>query len=123
MSIIMQVGIIFGLCFIGNVVASIMPIPIPGSIIGMGLMLILLGTKFLKVKQVEDVSGFLLRNMAFFFIPAGVSIMESFSVIKDKIGVLLLICVLTTIITFGVTGLTAKAIIKYQEKPRRRKDV
>ena len=121
MHVMVQIGIVFSLCILGEAVVSILSIPIPGNIIGMILLLILLALKWIKIKHIQDISNFLLRNMAFFFIPAGVGIIENFEMMKGQLVSILLVCLLSTVITFAVTGLTAEAIIHYQEK-RRTKD-
>ena len=54
--------------------------------------------------------------MAFFFIPAGVGIMEYADELLPYLLPLLLICVITTILTFAASALTAKLIIFLQEK-------
>lgn len=120
-SILLQTAIIFALYFMGEGIATLLPITIPGNIIGMLLMFIGLLLKWIKVKHVQTVGRFLLSHMAFLFIPAGVSIIESIELIQDDWFKILIVCVLTTIITFAATGLTAKAVIRLQEGWTRKK--
>ena len=42
--------------------------------------------------------------MAFFFVPAGVSIINYFDILKSTVLQLLVICVVSTIVTFAVTA-------------------
>ncbi|MHC1747957.1 MAG: CidA/LrgA family protein [Cellulosilyticaceae bacterium] len=118
MNIMRQIAILFLICILGQGLSHFLPIPIPGSVIGMLLLLGLLLMKWVKIKHVETVGHFLLKNMAFFFIPAGVSVMENYAALQGKIIVLLLICIMTTIITFGATGIAVKMVIGLQEKTR-----
>ena len=120
-SILLQTAIIFALYFMGEGIATLLPITIPGNIIGMLLMFVGLLLKWIKVKHVQTVGRFLLSHMAFLFIPAGVSIIESIELIQDDWFKILIVCVLTTIITFAATGLTAKAFIRLQEGWKRKK--
>lgn len=122
MKIMRQIAILFFICILGQGVSQVLPIPIPGSIIGMLLLLALLLSHWIKINEVEVVGNFLLSNMAFFFIPVGVSVMESYDVLQGKIVILLLVCILTTIITFGATGLAVQCVVTLQEKKRRQKD-
>ena len=94
--ILLQIGIFFGVCLVGELVASVLPLPIPASIIGMILMFILLCTHILHPKHIEKKSDFLLSNMAFFFVPAGVGILEHYDSVKNVIFPLLAVCVITT---------------------------
>lgn len=118
--ILLQLGIIFGVYLMGEGLAMLLPITIPGNIIGMLLMFILLALKWLKMKYVQTVGKFLLGHMAFLFIPAGVSIIESIALVKDDWFKILMVCVLTTFITFAVTGLTAKGVIALQEREKKK---
>ena len=70
----------------------------------------------LKVEHVREKSDFLLSNMAFFFVPAGVSIMNYFDVMRGTVCKLLLICLITTVLTFGATALSIRAVLRLQER-------
>lgn len=120
-NILVQVGMIFGIYLMGEGIATLLPIAIPGNILGMLLMFLSLVLKWVKLQQVETVGRFLIKYMAFLFIPASVSIMESFKLIKDDWFKIMLICILTTFITFAATGLTAKYVISVQERIRAHK--
>lgn len=72
MKIIKQVGIIFSICCISVLIEQYLPFAFPASVIGMILLFLLLLTGLLKIDHIREKSDFLLANMAFFFIPAGV---------------------------------------------------
>lgn len=80
-------------------------IPIPGSVIGMIILLIALLTGVVKLSHIEEISNFLLDHLAFFFIPAGVGLLSVLGVIKDSWYLILLLSFFTTIIVMAVTGL------------------
>lgn len=122
MIILRELLIIFSIVIAGDLIASLLPIPIPGNILGMLLLLILLWKKILVPEKIRHVSQFLLVNMAFFFIPAGVGVMKNIHLIEGRIVQVLFICIVSTVITFGVTGLTAQGVIKYQEKKKGEKN-
>ena len=63
------------------------------------------------MEHIREKSDFLLSNMAFFFIPAGVSIINYFDVLAGNVGKLLLICLFTTILTFAVTAWTIRGVL------------
>ena len=122
MKILQQIAIVFALCLIGEGIASIMPIPIPSSVISMVLMLILLTTKVIKVDKLEEISSFLLKNMPFFFIPPTVMVIENTDLFKGNVAILLFIGIVTTIITFVVTITTVQFIMRLQENRERKND-
>ena len=102
--IICQIAIIFTICWISQIVEAVLPFPFPASVIGMVLLLILLLVRALKVDHIREKSDFLLSNMAFFFIPAGVSIINYFDILAGSLVPLLVICLVSTLLTFPVTA-------------------
>lgn len=116
MKMMLQIGVVFGICLVGQTISVFLPIAVPGSVISMVLLFLLLFFKVLKVDHIRKKADFLLQNMAFFFIPAGVGILANFASIKDYILPLLAVVVLTTFITFGATALTVQGVIAVQER-------
>ena len=120
MKIIYQIGIIFALCWVSEIIEGFLPFAFPASVIGMILLFILLAFRVLKVEHIREKSDFLLSNMAFFFIPAGVSIINYFDVLKGNVGKLLLICFLTTILTFATTAWTIRGVLRLQNRGKKK---
>ena len=116
MNLIMQIGVIFVICMIGEGIAMLLPISFPSSVISMILLFIFLLSKVLKPHHVHEKTNFLLKNMAFFFIPAGVTIMENYEFIKGSIFQLLIISLVTLILTFAATAYTVKGVIMLQNR-------
>ena len=84
------------------------------------LLLVLLVSGLIKDEQLSQVGDYLLANMAFFFIPAGVGILESYALILDKLPQILLICLLSTVITFFATAYTVKGMVRILGKKEER---
>lgn len=120
MKIIKQVGIIFSICWLGVVIEKLLPFAFPASVIGMILLLFCLLTGTLKIDHIREKSDFLLSNMAFFFIPAGVNVINYLDILKANWLPLLVICVLTTVITFGATVYSIRFTIWLLHRGRRR---
>ncbi|PJN90429.1 CidA/LrgA family protein [Bacillus sp. mrc49] len=70
-----QLTVLLVICKLGYYLADLCHLPIPGNVIGMILLFILLQTKVLKVEWIELASGFLVKHLAFFFIPISISLM------------------------------------------------
>lgn len=115
MKIIKQVGIIFLVCWLSEVIEAIMPFAFPASVIGMVLLLICLLVGVLKIEHIQEKADFLLENMAFFFIPAGVSIINYFGVLKNSAVQLIIICAVSTVVTFVVTAWSVKLTVRCME--------
>ncbi len=123
LKIITQVGIIFGVCWAAQIVEQALPLAFPASVIGMILMFLLLAFRVLKVDHIREKSDFLLGNMAFFFIPAGVSIINYFDVLKDWVFQLIFICIVTTVITFAVTAYSMRFVMYLMARFSEKKEV
>ena len=120
MKIIKQIGIIFAVCWLSQVVEQALPFAFPASVIGMVLLFACLVTGLLRIEHIQEKADFLLENMAFFFIPAGVSIINYFDVLKGNVGKLLLICFLTTILTFATTAWTIRGVLRLQNRGKKK---
>lgn len=116
MKIIKQIGIIFTICWLSQVLEYLLPFAFPSSVLGLILLLIALLTGVLRLEHIQEKSDFLLSNMAFFFIPAGVSMMNYFQVFKSTLIPFLVIIVLTTIFTFGVTVFSIRVTVKFMQR-------
>lgn len=112
MKIIKQIGIVFAVCWLSVLVEKILPFAFPASVIGMILLFICLLSGALKIEHIQEKSDFLLENMAFFFIPAGVSIINYFDVLKNSVIQLIVICVVSTVVTFAVTAYSVMFTIR-----------
>ena len=111
MKIIQQIGIIFGICWVSQVIESLLPISFPASVISMILVFLFLCTGLLKVDHIREKSDFLLSNMAFFFIPAGVNIINYLDILKSNAIPLIIICVVSTAVTFAATASSIRLTI------------
>lgn len=104
MKILSQIGIIFAICWISTLIESVLPFPLPASVIAMLFLLVLLAVRVLRPEHVQEKSDFLLGNLQFFFIPATVGIMNYVDVLRENLVVLPVICAVSTVATFAVTA-------------------
>lgn len=116
MKILEQTAVIFGIYCLSVMISSVVPINLPASITSMVLLFLLLVYKVIKVEQMADVADYLLKNMAFFFIPAGVGIIQYFDLLRENAFVIVFICVITTFITFFTTALAVSWVIKLMKR-------
>lgn len=115
MKYIMQVLIILGFTFLGEVLAYAIPFPIPAAIYGILLMLIALGTGMLKTNHVKDASSFLISIMPILYVPACVRILEFWGVISKNLTAIITITVVSTFLVFAVSALVTQQLMKKKE--------
>lgn len=111
-----EFGIILLINYIGIFISSLLNIPIPGSIVGMLLLLFLLYFKIINLKLIENVSTLILANMAIFFIPPTMRILDLMHLIKGDFIKIIILMMLTTFITMGVTGKIVDVLIKVMNR-------
>lgn len=112
MKYIKQVLIILGFTCLGEVLAQIIPFPIPAAIYGIVLMLIALGTGILKTGHVKESADFLISIMPVLYVPACVRILEYWGVISQNIAGILTVVIVSTFLVFAVSALVTQRIMQ-----------
>jgi holin-like protein len=113
-----QLAIILVICFIGEAINRILHIPIPGNVIGMVILLIALLSGLIKLEAIEGVAEFMLKYLAFFFVPAGIALISSLNILKANFFPLIAVILLSTIIVLVVTGLTVQLLKRGKNSER-----
>ena len=116
MKIFKQLLIILSINFAGEFLSRWLSLPLPGSITGMLLLLVLLLTGVLKEKHIAETADFMLDHMAFFFIPAGVGVMVSYKYLQGSFIDALSVIVISTLLVMAATALVTQLIIKSKKK-------
>lgn len=79
-----QLALLLACCVGGNLISALLHGALPGNVLGLTLLLVLLICRAVKLHHVEDTADFLLQNMAFFFLPACLGILDIFADIKAR---------------------------------------
>ena len=116
MKYIRQIAIIMLIAFIGEVLNHLIPLPIPASIYGIVIMLLLLTTGLLKVESVKETSAFLIEIMTITFIPATAGLMDSFHLLSGSLAAYVVILVVSTYAVMIVSGRVSQAVIRREKK-------
>jgi holin-like protein len=106
-----QFTIIVSILAIAYILEVGLSLPIPASIIGMLILLILLLTKIIKLKQVEGISDLLQREITLFLLPLSIGIIGSIELFEGKFLLTILIVVISTIISIFTTAIIMKFML------------
>ena len=112
MVLLRQAGLVLAVLFLGELISRGTGIPVPGNVMGMMLMLAALITGLIKLEMISKVSDFLLKHLAFFFIPAGVGLINSLDLLGAQWMGILAVTLLSTVLVMGVTGLTVQWLVR-----------
>ena len=114
-----QFGIILAVTCVGDFLNFALPLPIPGSIYGLVIMLILLITGVIKIYQVKDSAEFLIDIM---FIPAAVGLLVAWGDLRPVLLPVLVTTVASTVIVMAVTGRVSQAVMRFRKRETSKTD-
>ena len=120
MKLLKQIGLVFGLCWISQCIEKVLPFTFPASVIAMILLLAFLLLRLVKIEHVREKSDFLLGNLPFFFIPATVGIMNYKDLIFNNWVAFLVVCAVSTVVTFAATAWAVQLTMKLIDGRKRR---
>jgi holin-like protein len=103
--------------FLGEMFSFLIHGFIPGSVIGMILLFLCLFFKILKPDNIKDVSTVITKNMAVFFVPAGVGLMVYVELFSKSMATIITAIAVSTVLTIITVGLIQESF----EKSRTRK--
>ena len=88
----------------GIFLSSLLPIAIPGSIIGMLILFFLLALQILPAQWVNPGCNILIRYMALLFVPIGVGVMQYWDLLRAQFGPVVVSCAISTLVVFLVVS-------------------
>lgn len=83
MKYLKQISILFGVSILGDILHVFLPIRIPSSMLGLGILVLLLMTKTIAVEEIEATANFFLSFMPVLFVPATFELIEKWSLFKS----------------------------------------
>ena len=115
---IRQCAILFGCLALGELIVYFTGVKLPSSIIGMLLLTLLLKIGWIKLEWVNEVAGFLVSTLPFYFVPAGVAVMLYFDLIAASFWPIVVASAVSTVLVLIVTGWTHQLIRNKSRKTR-----
>ena len=102
-------------CFVAALIGNF----VPGSVIGMILLFCALSLKWVRPGHVKKVSMFLLDTMMLFFIPVGVGLITSYTLLSRYMLAIIVASLVSTVLVIAVVGLVEQ---KLESKKRSKKE-
>ncbi len=116
MKYIFQFLIIGAFYYAGELLHTLLPLPVPAAVYGLVLLFTALCTGILKLEQIEETADFLLGIMAIMFIPPAVGIVKLLDILADSWWKIVVICILTTFTTIAITGHVAQLLVRLRSR-------
>ena len=117
---LLQITIIAAVSLAGEILNQLIPLPIPGSIYGLVIMLLLLYFGVIEERHVKDVSSWLLSLMPVMFIGPTVGLIVTFDSYKDFLIPIAVTVTLSTVLVMGVTGVVSQQLIRLTDRVRQK---
>ena len=113
---VLQICLLVLFSLLGQALAQLLGLPVPGGVIGMALVLALLATRRLRVRNVHRGASWLLGEMLLFFVPAVMSLLDH----REFLGVLgaklLAVILLGTAMVMVGTALTIDLCYRWMNR-------
>lgn len=101
---------------LGEGLHAVLPLPIPAAIYGLALLFVALQFKLLPVSEVHDAGSFLLAIMPVLFVAPAVNLVSCWDLINPVWLPLLILIVLSTLVTFALSGKVTQLLMPKEEK-------
>lgn len=106
---------ILAFCFLGEVLHTLLPLPVPASIYGLALLLIALRAGAVRLEQVRDTARFLIAVFPLLFVPGAAGIMELGAVLRALWLPAVLAVALVTVLVMAAAGRVTQAVAGRKE--------
>lgn len=116
MKYIRQFAIILVISFVGELIHYFVPLPIPASIYGFVILLVLLMSKKLHLNSVKATADLLIEIMPMMFIPAAAGLINSWDMIKPRLIPYIVVMVVSLVVVMLAAGRATQAILRKGKK-------
>lgn len=104
--------VLLGFQLAGEVIARSFAVPIPGPVIGAGMLAAVLLIRGGPGQQVSTVAGTVLRNLSLMFVPAAVGVIEYRAVFAAYGVKVVITLIVSTVLALAVTALTFRLVAR-----------
>jgi len=110
--LVFHILVLYGFVIVGNWLQDFLHLPLPGSIIGLLVLLAVLSLKVFQLEWIESGSYFLLSYLPLYFIPATVGVMNYGHVFAGKGFLLIPITMISTFLTMWFSSYISQVLVK-----------
>jgi holin-like protein len=96
---------------VGEVIAQFFALPVPGPVIGMGLLFATLAVRGAVSDELRGTANGLLQHLSLLFVPAGTGVMLHFGRLADEWLALLASLLVSTAVTIAVSALLMRLLM------------
>ncbi|WP_313713361.1 CidA/LrgA family protein [Pseudomonas sp.] len=109
-----ELTVLLALFLFGGQLAAWLGWPIPGGVMGLGLLLLLFACGMVKPATLQLGAGWLMAEMLLFFIPALMSLLDYGSLVRSEGWRILLVIAVSTLMVMVVTAVTVELVCRWR---------
>ncbi|BDM24776.1 CidA/LrgA family protein [Pseudomonas sp. LRP2-20] len=109
-----ELTVLLALFLFGGQLAAWLGWPIPGGVMGLGLLLLLFACGIVKPATLQLGAGWLMAEMLLFFIPALMSLLDYGSLVRSEGWRILLVIAVSTLMVMVVTAVTVELVCRWR---------
>lgn len=98
--------------FLGQLLHSMLPLPIPASVYGLVLLFLALLLKLVRLEWIRETGRFLVNIMAVMFVCPAVGLLGCWDVVKENLAAVCSIIAVSLVLTFWVSGTVTEKLLK-----------
>jgi holin-like protein len=112
--LVSELSVLLAIYLFGCQLASWLPWPIPGGVIGLALLLVAFALGWVKPAALQLGAGLLLAEMLLFFIPALMSLLDYGTLMRTEGWRILLVIGVSTLLVMVVTAFTVELVFRWK---------
>ncbi|MBC2656707.1 CidA/LrgA family protein [Pseudomonas sp. MSSRFD41] len=109
-----ELAVLLAIYFLGCQLATWLPWPIPGGVIGLAMLLLAFALGWVKPAALQLGAGLLMAEMLLFFIPALMSLLDYGGLLRQDGWRILLVIGVSTLLVMLVTALTVELVCRWR---------
>lgn len=114
--LVLQLVVLIALYLLGGQIAAWLAWPIPGGVIGLGLLLAAFASGRVQPAALQLGAGLLMAEMLLFFIPALMSLLDYGALLRSEGWRILLVIGVSTLLVMLATALTVELVCRWRER-------
>lgn len=111
-----ELTVLIAFWWFGGWLAKATGLPLPGGVVGLGLLLALFASGAIRPALLQGGAGLLLAEMLLFFIPALMSLLDYGPLLRSEGWKILLVIMCSTLLVMLVTALSVEGMYRWRSR-------
>lgn len=118
LALALQVAALTAFCLGCDRVAGALALPLPGSVLALGLLLVLLATRVVPLADLRRGADWLLAEMLLFFIPAVMAVSQHVALLRSEGVRIVAVILLSTLLVMTATAFLVDTVWRWHRHAR-----